>query len=148
MWIVELALRRPYTFVVMALAIIVFGGVAIFRMPVDIFPDIDIPVASVVWTYGGVSPEEMADGITTHSERSLPPVSTTSSTWNRSRWPGTAIIKIFFHPASSVDAAIAEITRRPIAWFAFFRRDPAPGGNSAITQRACRFYSSGFRATP
>lgn len=57
MWIVRLALKRPYTFVVMALLILVLGGVAIVRMPTDIFPDIDIPVVSVIWTYGGISPK-------------------------------------------------------------------------------------------
>ncbi len=60
MWIVRLALRRPYTFVVMALVIVILGVLATVRMPTDIFPEINIPVASVIWTYGGVSPEEMA----------------------------------------------------------------------------------------
>ena len=58
MWIVRLALRRPYTFVVMAVLIAILGGLAIATLPVDIFPYIDIPVASIVWQYGGLSPEE------------------------------------------------------------------------------------------
>ncbi len=61
MWIVRLALRRPYTFVVMALAILLLGILAIVRMPADVFPDINIPVVTAIWTYAGVSPEEMAD---------------------------------------------------------------------------------------
>ena len=69
MWIVQLALRRPYTFVVMALCIVVLGGLAMVRMPADIFPDINIPVVSVIWGYAGLSPEEMAEIITTRSER-------------------------------------------------------------------------------
>ena len=71
MWIVRLALRRPYTFVVMALAILLSGGVAIARMPADIFPDINIPIVSAIWKYAGVSPDEMADVITTRSERGI-----------------------------------------------------------------------------
>ena len=67
MWIVKLALRRPYTFVVMAVLIAVLGGIAIMSMPKDIFPYIDIPVVSVVWNYSGISPEEMANRIDTPS---------------------------------------------------------------------------------
>ena len=69
MWIVQLALRRPYTFVVMALCIVVLGVLAMVRMPADIFPDINIPVVSVVWNYNGFSPSDMADRIVTNSER-------------------------------------------------------------------------------
>ena len=71
MWIVRLALRRPYTFVVMALLIAILGGVAIATMPVDIFPYIDIPVVSIVWQYGGLSPEEMESRIVTNFERAI-----------------------------------------------------------------------------
>jgi len=69
MWIVALALRRPYTFVVMALLIIILTPITILRTPVDIFPDINIPVISVVWNYAGLDPGEMADRIVTNSER-------------------------------------------------------------------------------
>jgi len=71
MWIVRLALRRPYTFVVMALVIVILGVLATLRMPTDIFPEINIPVASVIWSYGGISPEEMADVITIRCERAF-----------------------------------------------------------------------------
>ena len=69
MWIVRLALRRPYTFVVMSLAILLLGGTAIVTMPVDIFPYIDIPVVSMIWTYAGLPPEEMEKRIVTIFER-------------------------------------------------------------------------------
>ena len=69
MWIVQLALRRPYTFVIMAMLIVILGVMAAVRMPTDIFPEINIPVVSVIWSYGGVSPEEMAEIITVRSER-------------------------------------------------------------------------------
>ena len=69
MWIVALALRRPYTFVVMALLIIILSPIVIFRTPTDIFPDINIPVVSVLWNYAGLSPQEMANRITMNNER-------------------------------------------------------------------------------
>jgi len=88
MWIVALALRRPYTFVVMALLIIILTPVTILRTPVDIFPEINIPVVSVVWNYDGLSPQEMADRIVSNSERGFTSRSTTSSIRNRSRCMG------------------------------------------------------------
>ena len=69
MWIVRLALRRPYTFVVMALVIVLLGGVAIVRMPTDIFPEINIPVASAIYTYTGIPAEDMERRVTTIAER-------------------------------------------------------------------------------
>ena len=71
MWIVSLALRRPYTFVVMALLIVIASVVSVFRTAVDIFPDINIPVVAIVWQYGGLSPQEMTDRIVSNTERGL-----------------------------------------------------------------------------
>lgn len=71
MWIVRLALRRPYTFVAMAVLIALLGGTAIVTMPVDIFPYIDIPVISVIWNYSGISPDEMEKRIDTIFERAM-----------------------------------------------------------------------------
>src|ERR1035438_5412038 len=71
MWIVRLALRRPYTFVVVSLLIAILGVAAIITMPVDIFPYIDIPVVSVIWSYNGLSPEEMEKRIVAYFERSM-----------------------------------------------------------------------------
>jgi multidrug efflux pump subunit AcrB len=71
MWIVQLTLRRPYTFVVAALALMLLGIVTISRMPTDIFPVIDIPVVSVIWSFTGVSPEEMEKRIVPVSERAF-----------------------------------------------------------------------------
>ncbi len=81
MWIVRLALRRPYTFVVMSILISVLGGAAIFFLPTDIFPNIDIPVVSVIWTYNGISPEEMAQRIVTVSERAMTTVVNVVGSW-------------------------------------------------------------------
>ena len=71
MWIVQLALRRPYTFVVMSILILVMGGVAIFRTPTDIVPNINIPVVSIIWNYNGLVPKDMSDRIVSVTERNM-----------------------------------------------------------------------------
>ena len=109
MWIVQLALKRPYTFVIMALLIVILGVMAVVRMPTDIFPEIDIPVVSVIWTYGGVSPEEMASIITVRSERSFTISVNDIQHIESQSLPGLGIIKIFFHPGAKVEAAVAQL---------------------------------------
>ncbi|HEY2399068.1 MAG TPA: efflux RND transporter permease subunit, partial [Steroidobacteraceae bacterium] len=71
MWIVRLALRRPYTFAVLALLLLIIGPLSILSTPVDIFPNIDIPVVSIIWQYQGLSAQQMADRIVTITERAL-----------------------------------------------------------------------------
>ncbi len=110
MWIVRLALRRPYTFVVMALAILLMGVVAIYRMPADVFPNIDIPVVSAIWTYSGVSPEEMADVITTRCERGYTTGVNDIEHIESQSLAGLAVIKIFFQPRAKVESAVAQVT--------------------------------------
>lgn len=110
MWIVRLALRRPYTFVVMSLAIMLMGILAIVRMPADVFPDINIPVASIIWTYAGVSPDEMADVITTRSERGFTTGVNDIEHMESKSLAGLAIIRIYFQPNAKIDAAISQIT--------------------------------------
>ena len=109
MWIVQLALRRPYTFVIMAMAIVILGVLATVRMPTDIFPEIDIPVVSVLWTYAGVSPEEMAEAITVRSERGITISVNDIEHLESSSLPGLAIIKVFFHPRAKVESAVAQL---------------------------------------
>jgi multidrug efflux pump subunit AcrB len=110
MWIVRLALRRPYTFVVMALAILLMGIVAITRMPADVFPDIDIPVVSAIWTYNGVSPDEMADVITTRTERGYTTGVNDIEHMESQSLAGLSVVKIFFQPKANVEAAVAQVT--------------------------------------
>jgi multidrug efflux pump subunit AcrB len=110
MWIVRLALRRPYTFVVMALAILLLGIVAIVRMPADVFPDIDIPIVSAIWTYTGVSPEEMAEVITTRCERGFTTGVNDVEHSESESLAGLSVIKLFFHPNAKVEAAVAQVT--------------------------------------
>src|ERR1017187_77994 len=109
MWIVRLALRRPYTFVVMALLILVLGGVAIVRMPTDIFPNIDIPVVSVIWSYNGISPEEMAEVVTIRSERAFTTSVNDIEHQESQSLPGLSIIRVFFQPDAKVEAAVAQL---------------------------------------
>src|SRR5271154_3043401 len=108
MWIVRLALRRPYTFVVMALAILLAGGLAIARMPADIFPDIDI--VSVVWQYGGLTPEDMADMVTTRSERGMTTTVNDIEHMESQSYAGLSVIRMYFHPGAKIEAAIAQIS--------------------------------------
>lgn len=110
MWIVRLALRRPYTFVVMGLLIVVLGILAIVRMPADIFPEINIPVVSVIWSYGGISPQEMADIVTVRCERAFTTNVNDIEHMESQSLPGLSIIKLFFHPEAKVDAAVAQLT--------------------------------------
>lgn len=110
MWIVALALRRPYTFVVMALVIIILFGVTVLRTPVDIFPDINIPVVSVVWFYSGMSPQDMADRIVASSERGITTTVNDIEHMESQSVYGLGVIKVFFRPGTSIDGAIAQIT--------------------------------------
>ena len=110
MWIVQLALRRPYTFVIMALLIVILGAMAITRMPTDIFPEINIPVVSVIWNYTGVSPEEMADIVTVRSERSFTVSVNDIEHMESQSLPGLSIIKVFFHPGAKIEAAVAQLS--------------------------------------
>ncbi|MDR3699136.1 MAG: efflux RND transporter permease subunit, partial [Candidatus Sulfopaludibacter sp.] len=110
MWIVQLALRRPYTFVIMALLIVILGVMAAVRMPTDIFPEINIPVVSVIWSYGGVSPEEMAEIITVRSERGFTISVNDIEHMESESLQGLGIIKVFFHPQAKVEAAVAQLS--------------------------------------
>jgi CzcA family heavy metal efflux pump len=110
MWIVALALRRPYTFVVMAIVIIILFGVTVVRTPTDIFPEINIPVVSVVWSYTGMSPQDMADRIVTNSERGINITVNDIEHMESQSVSGLGVIKVFFRPGTNVQGAIAEIT--------------------------------------
>lgn len=110
MWIVALALRRPYTFVVMAIVIILLTVVTIVRMPVDVLPDINIPVISVIWSYTGLSPQEMANRIVSNSERGLSITVNDIEHIESQSLNGIGVIKIFFHPTVNIQTALAQAT--------------------------------------
>src|SRR2546430_7148575 len=110
MWIVKLALRRPYTFVVMALLIVLLGVVSIKNTPTDIFPEIDIPVVTVVWQYNRLSAEQMAKQITAFSEYTISSAVDNVKNIESQTLAGTAVIRIFFQPNGLIDSAIAQVT--------------------------------------
>src|ERR1700685_1164104 len=110
MWIVALALRRPYTFIVMALVIILLTPITILRTPTDIFPDIDIPVVSVVWFYAGMAPQDMADRIVANSERGITTTVNDIEHMESQSVYGLGVIKVFFRPGTNLQGAIAQIT--------------------------------------
>src|SRR6202453_4711932 len=110
MWIVALALRRPYTFIVMALVIIILFFVTLARTPVDIFPSIDIPVVSVVWYYTGMAPQDMADRIVANSERGITTTVNDIEHMESQSVYGLGVIKVFFRPGTNLQGAIAQIT--------------------------------------
>lgn len=110
MWIVRLALRRPYTFVITALLIVILGILTIFRMPTDIFPNINIPVVSVIWSYNGVPPEDMEKRIVTVSERAFTTTVNDIEHMESQSMNGVSVIKIFFQPNAKIEAAVAQVT--------------------------------------
>src|SRR5579872_2190810 len=109
MWIVRLALRRPYSIAVMALLILVLGALAVTRMAVDIFPTIDIPVVSVVWSYTGLSSEDMERRVVLLSERAYSTTVSGISRMESSSIPGIGLIKVYFEPGTDIGGAISQI---------------------------------------
>src|ERR1043165_945337 len=110
MWIVRLALRRPYTFVVVSMLIAILGVSAIVTMPVDIFPYIDIPVVSVVWSYAGLAPEEMEKRIVTFYERSLTTSVNDIEHIESQSYNGASVVRVYLQPNARIDLAVAQIT--------------------------------------
>jgi CzcA family heavy metal efflux pump len=110
MWIVRLALRRPYTFIVASILILILGVFSIVRTPVDIFPNIDIPVITVVWQYTGLSPEEMSNRVIFNFERSLTTTVNNIEHIESQSLNGVGLIKVFFHPHTEIAFAIAQVT--------------------------------------
>src|SRR5580700_1236892 len=110
MWIVRLALRRPYTFVVLSILLLIMGPVTILRTPTDIFPTIDIPVVSIVWQYTGLSADQMASRIVILTERVLSTTVNNIEHVESQSMTGIAVVKIFFQPHVDISTAIAQVT--------------------------------------
>ncbi len=106
---VELALKRPYTFIVMAMLIVLATPFALLKMATDIFPEIDIPVISIVWTYNGLSAQEMGQRITAQNERSLTTTVSDIEHIESQSLAGIAIIKVFFQPGANIQTALAQV---------------------------------------
>src|SRR6202046_5537175 len=110
MWIVRLALKQPYTIVVFAILIFILGGLAIIRTPTDLFPNIDIPVVSIIWSYNGLVPEDMADRIVSVTERALTTTVDNIEHIESQSLYGTAVVKVFLQPTANIERGIAQIT--------------------------------------
>jgi multidrug efflux pump subunit AcrB len=110
MWIVHLALRRPYTFVVFSVLVLILGTLASVVTPKDIFPYINIPVITIVWTYSGLTPDEMEKRIVTISERSLTTTVNDIEHIESESYSGVAVVHVYFQPNASVDLALAQVT--------------------------------------
>src|SRR3954470_3482085 len=110
MWLVRMALKRPYTFVVMSMLIVIVGILTILRMPTDIFPDIDIPVISVVFNYSGLPPEEMEKRMINNYERALTTTVNDIEHIESQSLTGVAVVMIFFQPGAKIEAATAQVT--------------------------------------
>jgi len=110
MWIVALALRRPYTFVVMALLILILTPIVVLRTSIDIFPEINIPVVSIVWQYSGMQPQEMADRFLSNTERGLTTLVNDIQHIESTAMSGRAIEKIYFQPHANLQMALAQVT--------------------------------------
>src|SRR6202162_3358309 len=110
MWIVRLALARPYTFIVMALVVILLTPVVLMRTPTDIFPDINIPVISLIWNFTGLQPQEMEQRITSNSERAVTPLVNDVEHLESQSLNGIAVVKIYFQPKANIQTALAQTT--------------------------------------
>ncbi len=109
MWIVQLALRRPYTFVVLALLLLIIGPLTILSTPTDIFPNINIPVVSIIWRYNGLAPEEMEGRIVSVTERSLTTTVNDIEHIESQSLNGVGLIKVFFHQGANVPMALSQV---------------------------------------
>ncbi len=110
MWVVRIALQRPYTFLVLALLLLIIGPLTIFRTPIDIFPNIDIPIVSVVWQYTGLPPEEVADRIVSVFERSTTTTVNDIEHIESQSLNGVGVVKFYFQPNVNIDVALSQIT--------------------------------------
>ena len=110
MWIVKIALNRPYTFIVLALLILIAAPVVIMRTPTDIFPNINIPVVSIGWQYTGLNPEELEGRLTTPYEKALTTLVDNIQHIESTTYNGSAVVKVFLQPGASLDTANAQVT--------------------------------------
>ncbi|HEN4816622.1 TPA: efflux RND transporter permease subunit [Legionella pneumophila] len=110
MWIVRIALARPYTFIVLALLLLIIGPLSILRTPTDIFPDINIPVISVIWSYSELPPDDMGNRITSVFERVLPTTVNDIEHIESESLIGVSVVKLFFQPGVNIELALSQVT--------------------------------------
>ena len=153
MWIVRIALKRPYTFIVFALVIVLMTPFVLMRMPTDILPEIDIPVISILWNYNGFSPDQMENYIVSNFERFLTTVVDDIDHIESQTIEGRSVIKVFFQPGADVRLAMAETSsgaQRAASPVASRHRSPADphvfrvdGSHSAVGNEGERAFRTG-----
>ena len=151
MWIIKVALNRPYTFIVLALLILIIAPVVIFRTPTDIFPNIDIPVISVAWTYTGLNPEELEGRLTTPYEKSLTTLVDNIEHIESTTYNGMVVVKLFLQPNASLDYGQRAGHRRIAdSCCASCRPEPSRRRSSISARPACPFcnWASPARDSP
>src|SRR5256884_9764695 len=140
MWIVRLALRRPYTFIVMAMLIAIGGVLTIARTPVDIFPEINIPVISVIWQFTGLSPNEVEGRMVTISERAMTTTVNSIEHIESQSLSGIGLIRVFFQPDASIGAADAEVTAILASGWKKTRISPTPRSEEHTSELQSRLH--------
>ncbi len=138
MWIVRLALRRPYTFVVLALAILMLGPLTILRTPVDIFPAIDIPVVAVIWSYSGLNAEEMTGRMISAYERSITTTVNDIEHIESQTTRGTSVVRVFFQPTVRIEMAVGQLTAASQSLLRAMPTARRRRSSWSITRRRCR----------
>ena len=149
MWIVKIALSRPYTFIVFALVIVLMTPLVLQRTPTDIFPEIDIPVISVAWNYSGFSPQQMEDYIVSNDERFMTTVVDNIEHIESQTVAGRSVIKVFFQPGADIRMAMSQLTRSSqtlIRQIAAWESRPAHHHLFGLDRSHCRFGTEGRRA--
>jgi multidrug efflux pump subunit AcrB len=135
---VQLALRRPYTFIVMAMLIVLATPFVLARMATDIFPEINIPVVSVIWNYTGLPAQEMGQRISGQVERGLTTTVSDIEHIESQSLAGVSIIKVFFQPTANIEMAISQVVASMQAQVRSCRRASRRRWSSSIRPRACR----------
>ena len=142
MWIVKVALNRPYTFIVLAILILIAAPVVIMRTPTDIFPNIDIPVISIAWQYTGLNPEELEGRLTTPYEKVLTTLVDNIEHTESTTIAGQVIVKVYLQPGASLDTANAQVSSASQFILRSCRRAFCRRRSSTSAPRPCRFFSS------
>ena len=116
MWIVTFSLKRPYSIVSLIILVTLLGAFAVSRMPTDIFPEINIPVVSVVWTYNGMSAEEMQNRILSIHERQMASLVDDVERMEANSYNGVGVIKVYLHEGADVSRAVSQLGQQRRRW--------------------------------
>lgn len=140
MWIVRVALNRPYTFIVAAIAILLLFPIVIARTPTDVLPNIDVPVVSVSWQYSGLSPQQMEDRIVTPFERIITTVVVDIDHMESQTTSGRSFTKCYFRPGADIRLAVSQLTSVSQSVIRSMPRESPRPSSSATRLPTCPFF--------